>query len=379
MTSCLVYLPHSYAGRGPAESCVRITEHFASVGLKPKLFVNCVKHEIPSSLPTVAALNGMFGQLPYRFTSELATRRLAQLYRNNLDSAPEGSIAYFWPNAPIELVEYAKERKMVCVREMINSPLANAKPILDDAYSKVGLALSHGITEAMVAQENAELALYDYLFVSNAEVEKALRNLGLVGHRILSTSFGWVGSRFKGLKPVQRTEKPETIRAVFVGLLNVRKGVPVLLNAWEKAGVNGELLLAGAPEDCLQPLIEKHCANGRVHMLGHVHDVAELYKSCDLFVFPTLEEGGPQVTYEAAACGLPTITTDMGAARLIEDGKTGLIVEAGNVDALALALRQMAEDSQMRERLGAAAQERVNAFEYTNVGQSRARQLLACS
>ena len=57
-----------------------------------------------------------------------------------------------------------------------------------------------------------------------------------------------------------------------------------------------------------------------------------------MFVFPTLEEGDPQVTYEAAGCGLPILTTPMGAGRLIEDESNGLIVKPCDVDALAEAL-----------------------------------------
>lgn len=94
-----------------------------------------------------------------------------------------------------------------------------------------------------------------------------------------------------------------------------------------------------------------------------------------MFVFPTLEEGGPQVTYEAAACGLPVVTTPMGAARLVEDGKTGLIVDAGNVPALAEALRTLAADPTFRQALGVAAQAEADRFEYRVVGKARAAQL----
>ena len=106
-------------------------------------------------------------------------------------------------------------------------------------------------------------------------------------------------------------------RALFVGTICVRKGVPQLLAAWKKSGVEGELLLVGKVEPAIRPLLEPYLENNSVRALGFTSDVGRLYKSADVFVFPTLEEGGPQVTYEAAGCGLPIITTPMGMANII--------------------------------------------------------------
>lgn len=258
---------------------------------------------------------------------------------------------------------------------MINSPLAHSKAILDAAYQAAGLARLHGLTVNMVEAENAELALYDYIFSSNAEVDRALVNLGIDEEQILKTSFGWTRARFAPSEAACNRARPAGFRAVFVGLMNVRKGIPTLLAAWGKAEIEGELLLAGVPEQCLEHLVTAHCASGAIQHLGRVDNVAALYRSCDVFVFPTHEEGGPQVTYEAAACGVPIITTPMGAARLVEDGKTGLIVPPGNPEALAEALARLARDPALRMTLSAAALAKVDDFEYAAVGRARANLL----
>lgn len=374
--NCLVYLPHSYTGRGPAESCVRIIAHFAGMGIEPTLFVHRARAPLPDGITLAEAGGGVLRRLPFRLVAPFTKRRLEALFRRAIEAAEPGTIAYFWPDTPADLVRQAKRKGLVCVREMINNPLARAKPILDAAYRAAGLVPSHGITDAMVAAENSELALYDFVFSSNAECDTSLRALGVPADRILSSTFGWAATRFATYDGPAKSVDDIGFRAVFVGLMNVRKGLATLLEAWERAGLNGELVMAGEPEECLRPLIEQACRNPRVRHLGHVSDVASLYRSSDVFVFPTFEEGGPQVTYEAAACGLPVITTSMGAARLIEDGQTGLLVPAGDVEALALALRYLADDEALRTRLAAAASANVGHFEYRSVGIQRAGLLL---
>ena len=58
-------------------------------------------------------------------------------------------------------------------------------------------------------------------------------------------------------------------------------------------------------------------------VIDFVADVRALYRTADVFVFPSLEEGGPQVTYEACGCGLPVITTPMGAAESARQNQEG--------------------------------------------------------
>jgi glycosyltransferase involved in cell wall biosynthesis len=160
-----------------------------------------------------------------------------------------------------------------------------------------------------------------------------------------------------------------------VGRVGVRKGVPELLEAWESAGIDGELVLAGPVDDEIADMVERHCRSGSVRTLGFVKDPSSVYLSSHVFVFPTLEEGGPQVTYEAAGCGLPVITTPMGAARLIETGRNGIVVDPSDVNQLAAALRRLAYEPEVRAEYAAAAEADAQEFAYPLVGARRAEKL----
>ena len=91
---------------------------------------------------------------------------------------------------------------------------------------------------------------------------------------------------------------------------------------------SAHLLLVGwvdAAEDRLPAYIQQRIqSHPRIHCTGFVDDTAPYYKAMDLMVLPSLREGFPNVVLEAAASGIPVITTDVTGARdSIVPGKTG--------------------------------------------------------
>lgn len=95
---------------------------------------------------------------------------------------------------------------------------------------------------------------------------------------------------------------------------------------------------------------------------GERSDVPAVMRGLDLFVLPSLAEGISNTILEAMACGLPVVATDVGGnADLVEDGRTGQIVPAGDVPALADALCRWADRETDRRAAGAAGRARVEA------------------
>ena len=78
----------------------------------------------------------------------------------------------------------------------------------------------------------------------------------------------------------------------------------------------------------------------------------ELYRAADLFLHVSLTEGLPQVLFEAQAAGLPVVATAVGGVpEAIADGRTGLLVGPGDAGAAIDAVRRVADDAALRERL----------------------------
>jgi glycosyltransferase involved in cell wall biosynthesis len=96
---------------------------------------------------------------------------------------------------------------------------------------------------------------------------------------------------------------------------------------------------------------------------GFQRDVARTLSAFDLVVFPSLWEGTPLTAFEALAAGKPIVATDAdGLLDVLTDGRDALIVAKRNAGALAGAIVRAADDSSLRERLGAEA--RVTGRQY---------------
>ena len=100
-------------------------------------------------------------------------------------------------------------------------------------------------------------------------------------------------------------------------------------------------------------------SEGLLRWLGHQHDMLACLQAADIACLPSYREGLPKALLEAAACGLPIVTTDVpGCREVVEDGINGLLVPARDASALAGALRRVLTDSDLAARLGAASRQR---------------------
>jgi glycosyltransferase involved in cell wall biosynthesis len=193
--------------------------------------------------------------------------------------------------------------------------------------------------------------------------------LGVPEAKLIRSSYGWSPRRFDNRPQPCPRNGPFTV--LFVGSVSVRKGAHLLLDAWQRAGLEGQLILCGA----IEPAIARSCAHllarrDVVH-LPFTHDVGACYRGAHLFAFPTLEEGGPLVTYEAMAHGLPILTSPMGAGAIVRDRIEGRILHAYDADAWVDALRDAGTSPAHWARYGEAAQLRAREFTWERVAAGR--------
>ena len=152
--------------------------------------------------------------------------------------------------------------------------------------------------------------------------------------------------------------RPPVFRAIFSGALIERKGIHHLLEAWHRLDLkNAELWLVGTVHEEAKPYLQKYWRDN-IRTIGFARDPETYLKQGSIYVFPSQWEGSAKTVYEAAACGLPAITTRE-AGDVIRDGIEGIIVQPGDVDAIAAAIRQFYDHPEMVERMGQAARERV--------------------
>jgi glycosyltransferase involved in cell wall biosynthesis len=152
--------------------------------------------------------------------------------------------------------------------------------------------------------------------------------------------------------------RPPHFRAVFSGALIERKGAHHLLEAWHRLNLqDAELWLVGSVHDEMKPFLEKF-ANDSVKVIGFAPQPEKYLRQATIHVFPSQCEGSAKVTYEAAACGLPQITTRE-AGDVVEDGVQGMIIPPADIEALAEAIQHLYDHPEIVERMSLAARERV--------------------
>jgi glycosyltransferase involved in cell wall biosynthesis len=162
-------------------------------------------------------------------------------------------------------------------------------------------------------------------------------------------------------------------RAAFLSVANwlPRKGILELLEAFARLPADAGTLHLVGDESAggryaarVRSRLVEGDLTGRVIVHGPLarEDVAAFYAAADVFVLPASREPYGTVWGEAMAFGLPVVGWRAGNLPLLaEDGREGLLVEPGDVDALSGALMQLALDGDMRARLGTAAKQRARS------------------
>jgi glycosyltransferase involved in cell wall biosynthesis len=193
-----------------------------------------------------------------------------------------------------------------------------------------------------------------------------------------------VDNDFWGSTSVQAPNDPHwpaqaAVRFLFVGRPQQEKGLAVLDEAWRAAELKPEqaaLVLAGVDSGlaAIAPAGRRRKGDSGIVGLGHLGPVQlrDVYAACDALVLPsiatrTFQEPWGLVINEAMNRGLGVIASDaVGAAAggLVRDGVNGLIVPGGDSAALAHAIVRLAEDRQLRARLGAQGARDVRAYSY---------------
>lgn len=189
-------------------------------------------------------------------------------------------------------------------------------------------------------------------------------------HTHLIMGSGVDTSRFR---PSPSFSKHSALRVLLASRLIWEKGIREYVEAARlirASNASVEFLLAGSPDPgnpgSVPPQqVEKWQQDGAIVYLGHIGDMPRLLADVDVAVLPSYREGVPRSLLEAAAFGIPIVTTDVAGCReVVTHGVNGLLVPARDSGALANAIRFMYENPVDRKRMGIMGRETVlNGFD----------------
>jgi hypothetical protein len=221
-------------------------------------------------------------------------------------------------------------------------------------------ALDHDLLAWLHQRRLRELELAEGILVPSDHIAGTLVRYGTPRQKIRVVPYAADCRRFRP-DPAKRHDA--TCTFLFAGGITQRKGIKYLLEAWRRVRRPGwRLQLLGELPRNPAPL---RGYVGEVEFLGRVGhaEVPALMAAADVFVFPSLFEGSAVVTYEALACGLPSVVTP-NAGSVVRDGEEGLLVPAGDVERLTEAIESLGRNPARRETMARSARLRAEEFDW---------------
>ena len=155
---------------------------------------------------------------------------------------------------------------------------------------------------------------------------------------------------------------PGAFAVVCVANYRPRKGIELLVEAMSALPEEVHLLLVGHMDSgALHRRIAASPASSRIHRTGYLTEAPAVAAACDVAVLPSIKrEGLPRSVIEAMAYTTPPVVTDSGGSpELVVDRISGLVVPPRDMAAIARAIRWLHDDAELRNRMGAAARERI--------------------
>lgn len=212
----------------------------------------------------------------------------------------------------------------------------------------------------IIAVKYAEIELSDAIVTVSEFARETYLEAGVAKEKVLAVALGAELAIF-GANP--RTARSGACRFLFAGAPIARKGFDLLVGACEQmiaAGIPFELRLAG-PKGEQSSLVER-LPRDRWSQAGSLTQagLAVELASADVLVLPSRNDSYGMVVAEALASGVPAVvSTHVGARELIDEGRTGWIVEAGDREALASRLATCAQSTRSLRELASACRERA--------------------
>lgn len=369
-----ILYPNYFVNRAVTHTCLSIASslykdgHFdiSVMGMASDLPVKPVFYQdaIPALLQS-AALK-LFSRKQLTMWTEICF--LSKL--NNSD------IVYLWPATSLSLFKKIKARGCTIVIENICRHQLISKRTLDDEYRRLDLPLIHTVDQKGVADETTKQEITDYIFSPSPAVTSSLIEANVPESKIINSSYGLTEAEI--LPVTSPNPSRETVFLFVARKLIIGKGIHLLLNYWSKANVNGKLKIVGGIDSKIENMIAPYYDDLSIEFIPFQkdqNDLKNIFKEADVFIFPSLEEGSPLVTYAALGASLPCLVSPMGGGGVIRHEKDGYIIEPHDEESWIKAIQELCNNNELRKKMSISAWEHAHDFLWDKVGERRSEQL----
>ncbi|RYD85909.1 MAG: glycosyltransferase [Verrucomicrobiaceae bacterium] len=231
----------------------------------------------------------------------------------------------------------AKEMGILRILNHASGPVEDQERIMDEEHRRHGRArkVSRRFDATYFAKEREEYELADFHCVASTLVRDQLVARSIDPERIIVVPYGADPLRFPKR---QSLASSGAFRIVFAGNSSLRKGIPDLLGALEKAGGRPwECHFLGHPTRETEHDFQSYCGQIPLIRQGALsqQQLAEEFQKASVLVLPSAEEAFGLVVVQALQCGVPCIVSDrVGAKDLIQHRRNGSILSFPTHDVL---------------------------------------------
>lgn len=156
-----------------------------------------------------------------------------------------------------------------------------------------------------------------------------------------------------------------------VGTLQAKKGVELLLKAWQQVTLDHtNAFLVSIGGDNIPAELKGQASSTVRFVLNQPDGVLPYLQAADLFVLPSYAEGLSNALLEAQVCGLPAVVTRVGGNQdIIQDNENGLLVEPGNAEQLAQSINALIASPELRSRMSEQSYKAASRFDINVVAK----------
>jgi alpha-maltose-1-phosphate synthase len=252
----------------------------------------------------------------------------------------------------------ARGAKYVCDRG--SSHIRVQDQLLREEHDRWGIPFA-GIDARVIDLEESEYAAADCVTVPSNFAMRSFVDAGVVQSKLKRVPYGVDLSRFE---PTGRPD-PERFDILFIGAMNLRKGLPYLMDAYRKlVHPRKSLTFVGSTSvELISHLKKRGAWEDDTRVVGPMPqtELKKIISKSHVMVLPSIEDGFGMVLAQAMACGCPVIgSRNTGTEDILsEDGREGFLVPIRDGDAIARRLQQMADDPGLQAHMSEAAVARV--------------------
>jgi glycosyltransferase involved in cell wall biosynthesis len=330
-----------------------------SAGVDVLLYPGAMARPVPDSVEVHPTLARGRLRLPYKLVGKLMALALHDriVARRLKKLAGKIDVVHVWPCAALETIKAAKRLGIPTVLERPNAHTRFAYEVVAAEHKRIGIQTPHGDyqpNEVVLAREEEEFRLSDFLLCPSDFVAKTFRHKGFSAEKLLRHQYGFDESKY--FPAAELREPGKNFTALFVGVDAVRKGLHLATEAWlsSPASKDGTFFIAGELTDEYKNRFAADLSQRSIVQLGHRHDVAQLMQDADVLLMPSIEEGFGLVCAEAMGAGCVPLASNA-CTEMCRHMENALVHKVGDLPTLRQQIADVYSNPELLAKLRAGA------------------------